>query len=221
MALDRAQVSGFGSGWETLSALAAADGAATHGLLRRLGEGLPRMRDLADLVHHVAILHGRHPGVVDLAADQALSGDTHAWFDRVTDQFAQERAYLVRMVAAVGPLPSTPGQPESEAAVAAQQHALEMLGRSDRRGCALGASVALVLDWPAIRRILDRAAERVGVTAPPIDLPERYETAAMIAGAGLDMPAERAIAFGAQQLLAQHRGLWDLMEARASARDQH
>jgi hypothetical protein len=30
---------------------------------------------------------------------------------------------------------------------------------------------------------------------------------------------ERAITFGAQQLLAQHRGLWSLLDARASARN--
>jgi len=29
---------------------------------------------------------------------------------------------------------------------------------------------------------------------------------------------ERAIMFGVQQLLVQHRGLWDLLEARAEAR---
>jgi hypothetical protein len=29
---------------------------------------------------------------------------------------------------------------------------------------------------------------------------------------------ERAMSFGAQQLLAQHRGLWDLLEARKAAR---
>jgi hypothetical protein len=31
-------------------------------------------------------------------------------------------------------------------------------------------------------------------------------------------PAERAVAFGSQQLLLQNRGLFDLLEARASAR---
>jgi hypothetical protein len=40
---------------------------------------------------------------------------------------------------------------------------------------------------------------------------------ALIEAAGT--PAiERAILFGAQQLLVQHRGLWDLLEARAEAR---
>jgi hypothetical protein len=32
---------------------------------------------------------------------------------------------------------------------------------------------------------------------------------------------ERAISFGAQQILAQHRGLWDLLEARQLARGEY
>ena len=32
---------------------------------------------------------------------------------------------------------------------------------------------------------------------------------------------ERAMLFGAEQMLAQHRGLWHLLEARASARDRN
>jgi hypothetical protein len=31
---------------------------------------------------------------------------------------------------------------------------------------------------------------------------------------------ERAMLFGAQQVFAQHRGLWDLLEARTSARNR-
>jgi hypothetical protein len=34
-----------------------------------------------------------------------------------------------------------------------------------------------------------------------------------------DTPSfERAMSFGSQQLLAQHRGLWDLLESRQQAR---
>lgn len=220
MPIDRALVSGSGNCWDTLSTLVAADGSKGHSLFARLGSGMPGMRDLADAVHHIAILHGRHPGVVDLAvshAPETVSG----WMASVNEQFATERAYLVRLVAAVGPLPSTPGQAESEAAVAAQQHALEMLGQSDRRGCALGASVALILDWPSVRQMLDVAANRVGIDPPALNLPELSETAAVVLAASEGLAIERAMAFGAQQLLAQHRGLWDLLEARASARDAH
>ena len=36
-----------------------------------------------------------------------------------------------------------------------------------------------------------------------------------------EMSVERAMLFGAQQMYAQHRGLFDLLEARASARAHH
>lgn len=218
MPIDRALVSGSGNCWDTLSTLVAADGTSGHSLFTRLGSGVPAMRDLADAVHHIAILHGRHPGVADLAATHSPES-AGAWMERVNEQFATERAHLVRLVAAVGPLPSTPGQAESEAAVAAQQHALDMLGQSDRRGCALGAAVALMLDWPTLRQVLDVAADRVGIDPPALLLPERHETAAVVLAASDGLAAERAMAFGAQQLLAQHRGLWDLLDARASARE--
>jgi len=139
------------------------------------------------------------------------------WLDSAAAAFAEERAYLMRIVVAAGPLPSTPGQAACEPAVAGQRHALEMLARSDRNGCALGAALALVLDWRAIRAVIDAAATRFGVPLTPPALPSPRQTMAVVEDAG--PPAlERAIMFGVQQLLVQHRGLWDLLEARAEAR---
>ncbi|MBD3783838.1 MAG: MFS transporter [Micrococcales bacterium] len=101
--------------------------------------------------------------------------------------------------------------------LAGQRHALEMLARSERRGCALGAAAALVLDWRAIRNVVDAAAQRFGVTLTPPALPSMRQTMGMMQT--IDSPAvERAMLFGAQQLLIQHRGLWDLLEARSGAR---
>ena len=49
-------------------------------------------------------------------------------------------------------------------------------------------------------------------------LPDLRDTA-RLAGTVADSPAiERAMVFGAQQLIAQHNGLWDLMAARAASR---
>ncbi len=42
---------------------------------------------------------------------------------------------------------------------------------------------------------------------------------ALLAQTPLSPGVERAMLFGAEQFLAQHRGLWQLLEARASARD--
>ncbi|MGN6848275.1 MAG: DUF6975 family protein, partial [Sphingomicrobium sp.] len=113
---------------------------------------------------------------------------------------------------------STPGAAETEASLVAARHALETLAMSERGGCALGAATALVGDWWPIRRTLDRAAARVGTEAPAPSLPDEASVVAVI-GRGADSPAsQRALAFGGEQLLLQHRALFDLLEARAEAR---
>jgi hypothetical protein len=140
------------------------------------------------------------------------------WLIAASEGFERERLYLVRLTAAVGPLPSTPGAAETEATLLAQRHALEILAKSERRGCALGAATALVSDWWPIRRLLDRAAARVGIETPAPSLPDEASVVAVIE-AECDTPAsERALGFGAEQMLLQNRGLFDLLEARAAAR---
>lgn len=204
-----------------MGALAASDGSALHPYLRKLAENLEPLRDLADAAHYLCLLHGRHPGVVDHALDHATLAAERGWIEASAEAFATERAYLVRIVAAAGPLPSTPGQAESEACAAAQRHALDMLAQSDRTGCATGAAVALVLDWAVIRHVLDAAAERLGIVPPPCSLPLAEETVTVVDTLAREMSVERAMLFGAQQVFAQHRGLLDLLEARAGARDKH
>ena len=211
MAIDRAEGATAAPAWDTIRALVAADGSATHPWVQRLSQPRPAIRDITDLVHSLCSLHGSHPGVIDLAGERADSAFA-PWLAEVADHFAAERALLARIVAAAGPLPSTPGQAMSEAAIVGQRHALAMLARSDRHGCAVGAAAALALDWAAIHGLLAATAERFG-----LDPCSPY--AATLPEVDAAAPLARALAFGAQQLLAQHRGLWDLLEARASARD--
>lgn len=221
MAFDSVQTAGESGASVTLAALVAGDGSASHRFLARLTAGQPAMRDLSDVVHQLCLLHARHPDVIEQAAAQSNETATAEWLIEAAPAFAAERAYVVRLVAAAGPLPSTPGQAASEAAVAAQRHALDMLAQSGRAGCADGTALALIMDWPAIRRVLDIAAHRLGVEPPASPLPPAHETATVIDALAARLPVERAMLFGAQQMLAQHRGLWDLLEARASARDRH
>ncbi len=217
MAFESARTDKAG-GWATITALARADCSANHGSPQNLTHFRAPKRMVADAIHLIGMLHGRHPGIVDHAMTRAPDMATRQWLASAARHFADERSFLTRLVSAAGPIPSTPGQAETEAAVAAQRHALDMLAQSDRSGCAVGAAVAVVLDWRAIRAVLDASAERFGVVVPLCALPDTEAMAAMI-GATSPAPAiERAMAFGAQQVLAQHRGLWDLIEARASAR---
>ena len=183
-----------------------------------IASGPNAARDLADAVHLLCYLYGRHPGLVDLALQGCTAGANHSWLKDAADAFERERLYLVRLTASVGPQPSTAGAAETEGTLLAQRHALETLAASERRGCALGAATALIEDWRALRRLLDRAADRAGLDIPACTLPDAESVAEAIR-AGADSPgSERALAFGAEQLLLQHRGLFDLLEARAEAR---
>lgn len=208
---------------EAVGRLVAADGSATHDYVASndLLKGRFATRNLADAIHYLAALHGRYPGVVDMAATRTAVPAAGQWLIAAVDGFAVERSYLTRLAVAAGPHPSTPGHAECEAAVVGQRHALEMLAQSDREGCAIGAALALVRDWHGIRVVLDIAANRLSVALPACTLPSE-DWCHDIALAIRTSPAvERAMGFGAQQLVGQHRGLWDLLEARQLARGEY
>ncbi|CAD7335978.1 hypothetical protein SPHS6_00779 [Sphingobium sp. S6] len=210
---------------QVIEALVAADGTAGHAHASSARAATGRdaalsLPDLADAAHYLCLLHGRHPGVIDHAANRSADGAARNWLVQAGAAFARERAYLTQVAVALGPVPSTAGQSDCEAIVSQQRHALDMLAQSDRRGCAMGAAMALVLDWQAVRGVLDMAAIRVGLEPYPTDLPSRAETFAMARAIGGDSAADRAIQFGARQLLSQQRGLWHLLKARAEVRRQ-
>jgi hypothetical protein len=203
-----------------MAAIVAVEGSARHPHLRYLLGERPARRDLADAVHALCLIHGARPGAVDVARAQAVQPAANAWLTAVAAGFAAERAALIRLAAVVGPLPSTPGQAAFETAVAGVNHALSMLATSARAGCATGAVAALVGDWQVLRAVLAAAAVDCGIALPDPVLPSVAVSAAAIAKLGESPAAERAMAFGARQLLAQHHGLWTLMQARAAARDR-
>jgi hypothetical protein len=198
----------------------AADGSSRHRHLTALLEssGLNSSRDLADCVHLLCGLHGSPPSLVELAYRNAEAGPARDWLARAAEAFERERNFLVRLTSAVGPLPSTPGAAETEATMNSQRNALEILATSERQGCALGAAAALVGDWWPIRRLLDRAASRAGLDSPAPALPDELSIQAAIDSAYNTPASERALGFGSEQLLLQHRGLFDLLEARSEAR---
>ncbi|MEA3062641.1 MAG: hypothetical protein QOJ94_2422 [Sphingomonadales bacterium] len=202
-----------------LLACVAGQGSAAHAWPRSplLLRG-PDARALADLVHFACLLHGRYPGVVDHAAAHTLEPAGRAWLTSASYAFAGERAYLARLAVAAGPLPSTPGAADSDGTVQAQRHAIETLARSERKGCALGAAMAFVLDWASIRIALDAAAVRFGVDVPPCDIADAAAIEALAADFAAEPATRRALLFGAEQILVQHYGLWDLLETRHQAR---
>ena len=205
---------------DALFALIGDEGVASHPYLRALDpfEGPEATRNLADAVHFLCVLHGRHPGLIDHAAESTACATSQRWLGHVAPAFSAERLFIMRLAVAAGPVPSTPGAADSEAAVSGQSRALQMLARSERRGCALGAAVALVIDWHAFRPLLDHAARRLGIDVPTCRLPGENDLGAVVEDAAGEPSVRRALGFGASQVLVQHRGLLDLLEARQSAR---
>jgi hypothetical protein len=175
-------------------------------------------RDLADLLHYLCVLHGRYPGLIDHAAARIVEPEARAWLTDAAYVFAGERAYLARLAVAAGPVPSTPGAGGTDSAVLGQRHAMETLATSERRGCALGAALALALDWAAIRQCLDAAATRFGVDRPAYPASGTEKIVRLADEYGASAPVQRALLFGAQQILVQHHGLWALLESRQQAR---
>lgn len=175
-------------------------------------------RALADAVHFLCVLHGRYPGAVDHAAARTADPAARRWLTEASYAFAGERAYLARLAVAAGPVPSTPGAGDSDSAVLAQRHAVELLAQSERNGCALGAAMAVVLDWRGVRVVLDSAAARFGLETPPCAVPAPDAVEAVAERFAATPPVQRALLFGAEQILLQHSGLWDLLEARHQAR---
>jgi hypothetical protein len=208
---------------EAQLARVAGEGCARHPYLNSLLEASGRHsgRDLADAVHLLCSMHGRYPGLVEVALQRCPKGPVQDWLIRASEGFERERLYLVRLTSAVGPLPSTAGAAETEASLVAARHALETLAMSERHGCALGAATALIGDWWPIRRLLDRAAARVGTEAPAPSLPDEASVVAIIERGTDEAAAARALSFGGEQLLLQHRALFDLLEARAEARGDY
>ncbi len=216
--VESVEQSGIGA---TLVAMAASDGSAGHRYVGspELNSDKFAARNLADAAHYLCLLHGRYPGVVDFAAERTAEPEARNWLANAVDGFAQERIFLAHLTAAAGPQPSTAGHTAAEQAVLAQRHAIETLAQSERSGCALGAAVALVLDWSEIRAVLDAAAEKLSVDAPESTLPDADAALAVVDTIGATSSVRRAIAFGAEQVFTQHRGLWDLLEAREAARE--
>src|SRR3954462_13131672 len=183
---------------ETQLARVASEGCGRHSYLNSLLEASGRHagRDLADAVHLLCSLHGRYPGLIEIALQRCPKGPVQDWLSRASEGFERERLYLVRLTSAVGPLPSTPGSAETESSLVAARHALETLAMSERNGCALGAATALVGDWWPVRRLLARAETRVGTESPAPSLPDEA-CGVEIINSGAEAPASpRTLAFG-------------------------
>ena len=174
--------------------------------------------DIADIAHFLCILHGGHPSVVDYAATKTANPLARDWLLQAIAGFTAERAFITKLTVAAGPIGGLHIEDQSNAAVLSQRRALEMLSQSDRKGCALGASFALILEWHAIRPLLEKIAIKLGIEPRAATLPSVEATNHLTYELSNASAVVRAINFGIDQILTQHRGLWQLLEARKNAR---
>lgn len=169
---------------------------------------------VADIAHFMNVSHGRHPGVIDHAATKIVDEQARDWLLRAVEGIMIERRYLNALTVAAGPYHVHPGQDRVNAVLAQQAKNFELLATSDRRGTAAGAAIAFAVDWMQTRALLDSAAILLGLEPPPSALPSNEQSAIFAQALAPDAASERAITFGAQQLLAQQKGLWQLIAAR-------
>jgi hypothetical protein len=172
---------------------------------------------IADIAHFMCVSHGRHPGVIEHAATKILDDEAREWFVTAIDGFIIERDYLNRLTVAAGPIRSHAGQDKVSALLAGQAKNFQMLATSDRNGTAAGAAIAFVLDWIASRPLLDSVATSLDIPVPAISLPAQDECVNFANAIAKSDNIVRAIGFGADQLLGQQRGLWQIIAARHAA----
>jgi hypothetical protein len=169
---------------------------------------------LADIAHFMNISHGRHPGVVDHAAHKIVDDAARKWLIRAIDGMAAERGYLNELTVTAGPIRRLTGQDRVTALIESQSKNFEMLATSDRKGCPAGAAIAFVVDWHQTRALLDQVALNIGLEATPASLPSVEECIKLAEQLDDGASYRRAMSFGSGQLLAQQRGLWQLLAAR-------
>ena len=169
---------------------------------------------IADIAHFINISHGRHPGIVDHAANKIVDDAARKWLVEAIDGFAAERRFLNALTVAAGPIRRHVGQDKITALISGQTKNFEMLATSDRKGCPAGAALAFVVDWQQTRPLLDRIALHIGMEPPAVALPSPEQCADIADQLARDGAYSRAMAFGSQQMLGQQRGLWQLIAAR-------
>jgi hypothetical protein len=185
---------------------------ASPDLRKSVKNSLPAL--LADIAHFLNISHGRLPGVIDHAAGKIVDDVARGWLTDATSAFAAERGFLNRLTVAAGPIRRHLDQDKVEALLTGQHRSFEMLATSDRKGCPAGAAMAFCMDWWATRGLLDRAALMLGIDAPKCQLPDTAATTELADALAGVAAMERAMTFGGDQLLAQQKGLWQLIAAR-------
>jgi hypothetical protein len=171
----------------------------------------------ADIAHFLNICFGRHPGIIDHAANKIVDQAARNWLLLAIDGFSIERAFLNRLTVAAGPIHRQLGQDRITALLEGQSRSIQMLATSERAGCPAGAAIAFVIDWKATRPLLDHVAVALSIDVPPCSLPDDYQSIKLVRDLAAKSSTQRAMTFGSDQMLALQKGLWQLIATRHQA----
>ena len=205
---------------EAQLARVAGQGSRRPRLSRRAGRGFDphAARNLADAVHLLCSLYGRHPGLLDMALEPQP--------ERPGRRLAAGSGRRLRARAAVRRPPDLRGRPLAEHARRGRDRSrLARPAPRDRNPGQIRAARLRAWRRDRLRRRLARRPADARPRGGPGRgrMPGRRScptttSIARVIDAASDGPAsERALGFGGEQLLLQHRGLFDLLEARAAA----
>ncbi len=75
-------------------------------LVLRLNGDREAARNLADAAHYLSMLHGHHPGVIELASSKTAIPVSRSWLDQAEQGFARERLFLSHLTVAAGRFPA-------------------------------------------------------------------------------------------------------------------
>jgi len=188
-------------------------------LLRELASNISAFNggDVADMAHYLCLLHGRYPGLMDNLADRMVASED-SFYIELAERFTAERRLLTDLTVAAGPVGRLVGEDQSMTVVEQLRVAIDLLARSDREGCALGAAAALLIEWKHARPALDAIARRLSVKTTDIDLDDYITRMYERIASHPKERQQRAIIFGINQLTHQHEQFWLLLNNRCAAR---
>ncbi|APG62750.1 hypothetical protein LPB140_08055 [Sphingorhabdus lutea] len=172
----------------------------------------------ADICHFLNLCHGQQPGVVDYAENKITGDEAKIWAAKAAIGFGKERDLLNQLTIAAGPPARQAGHDMALHLTQDQPKNLAMLASSDRKGCALGCAMGFVADWHIIRDLLNSLSMKFDLPKSELTLPSIAETMEICVIEGNGPALQRAIRFGFEQVCAQQKGFWAIIDARHQQR---
>lgn len=174
--------------------------------------------DVADLAHALTVTHGGLPNIFDLASLRSDAQSLRNHLVTCSNSFQDWRRFLSALTSKAGPAPSLTDDAAHMVSLVQTKQGIQLLGESERKGCAIGAAFAMLNDWQIVLPESFKFAARLDIVEG-IALPPR--TSAIIEEMECLEPSAaelRAMSFGADQFYQLNDAFFRHLEARRKAR---